>query len=252
MVPNGTKKVATAKVAPKEVKKKRGRKPKNKVVAAPDTMSTMATGPLMDTMIIKIIPKQTELSALPGHSIPMYQSAECLDGPGTACVVGGSGVSEDIAISTSASRICWNCGDSQCNPCSIPYKRHLNVYYMMGSFCTYACGSRYIYDTYEGRDIWERYTLLNMYYNETMGTHGKSVQAAPPKYALQEYGGTLTRTQYRETSETESQYILPPLIPVDYTPYSGGSNIKNGDGAMKLYRLKPVKQNHILDSLNII
>jgi hypothetical protein len=122
----------------------------------------------------------------------------------------------------------------------------------MGSFCSYACGSRYIYDTYEGRDIWERYTLLNMYYNETMGTHGKRVKAALPKHALQEYGGTMTRAQYRETSETESQYILPPLIPVDYTSYSGGSNIKNGDGTMKLYRLKPVKQNHILDSLNII
>jgi hypothetical protein len=218
-----------------------GRKPKNTVVSA------SKCDDIIDNIIIKLTPMKTDTSLLPG---PAFETS-MLPGPVTMSdddLTGGG----DTTIS-SVPQLCWNCNDTQCASIGIPYKRHQGVYYVTGKFCSYECGARYIYDTYENKDIWERYSLLNMYYNDACGTQGECVKMSPPRHALQEYGGTLSREDYRQASKQggHGQYILPPFIPVDYTEYSGGDRVKMGSDTMKLYRLKPVKQNQILESMNI-
>jgi len=218
------------KVKPKQ---KRGRKPKGAVTPMkPFPKKTQ------DTVIIHLSPPETtdELPGLDTHpqiSIISDQSDDILK-------------MEDIS-----SPVCWNCCATKFIPHQIPYKRVNDVYYVTGNFCSYECGARHIYDTYEGRDLWERYTLLNMYYNESMKTTNKHVHMSHSRYRLKELGGDLTREEYHSLHEDDSGFhlVLPPFIPVDHIDYgSSGSHLAN-NGTYKLYRVTPIKKNHILESL---
>jgi hypothetical protein len=223
-------------------KVKRGRKPKGKCAVVPD--SHIETVPISGALIVNVKPPAKVDDAVQGMDDEQDMNMGLISNEGA--------LMEQHELSSSQT-LCWNCGDCHNSSVSVPFKRQLGVYHVFGSFCSFECGARYLYETFENREMWDRYLLLNMYYNESLGTHGKKITMAPPKTTLQDFGGTLSREEYRERLKhnVSSLYIMPPLIPVNHIEYSGESHVRVNKGYMKLYRMKPVKRNHILDSMNI-
>jgi len=157
---------------------------------------------------------------------------------------------ENATIETTVTRVCWNC-HSETHACiGVPVKRQRGVYLTQGSFCSYPCVARYILDTYENKELWKRYNLLAMYYNESMGTVGKQVKPALHKHHLLEYGGTMTREEYSQ-GDSSCAIIFPPIIPIDNSmcDISTTHHMKT-TGDLKLYRKQPLKTNHVLEKMN--
>jgi len=152
---------------------------------------------------------------------------------------------------------CWNCNHSIERNISIPLKRSRKVFYVYGNFCSSECGSRYILDTYKGdKELWEKMSLLNLYYNICNNTKGKTVSTAPPKLRLKNFGGDLTIDEYRETFKKDnlSEIYLPPIIPLKYEAIViENTSLVETKHNYKLYRKTPVNaSNNIYDTMNLI
>jgi len=158
-----------------------------------------------------------------------------------------------------------NCGGTKCWHCSykidsinisIPKKYINGIFYIYGSFCSYQCGARYILDTYKDKNMWEIYSLLNLYYNMTNNTIGHKITPAPDKLLLTDYGGHMDIDEYRKSFNTTDIYNIyqPPIIPIKHK-----SNIVENKQEVdnkhnyKLYRKKPINtNNNIYNTMNLI
>jgi len=139
--------------------KKRGRKPKNKIVTNTDPSFEMDG---IENHLIVNIKQSPKVSH---DNIPGYDQSDIIH--------------ESIESFTSAS-LCWNCSNNLHVSYSIPYQRDKDVFMVMGHFCSYECGARYLYDNFENIQLWNRYTLLNAYVNYTNHTHNIQVKMSPP------------------------------------------------------------------------
>lgn len=214
---------------PEKIKKKRGRKPKN------------------------IISKQTltDTQHVPEHLIILVKPPTLQDkiSPHDSTLSSHQPVSDDQFSSS----VCWNCCASVHDQQGIPLSYVNGVYMMMGTFCSYGCGARYIHDVYDNSELWKRYNLLNMYYNETMNTSGVRVQMTPHKHLLKEFGGYMTHEEYHSSQNTPSNQVMvmPPIIPLENTYLNLETHSNNPSGHLKLYRKNPVKKNKILQKLEV-
>ena len=152
---------------------------------------------------------------------------------------------------------CWNCCHKYDNiTVSIPHQYIKEIFYINGNFCSYECGARYIFDTYNGSEMWDKISLLNYYYNVSVNKRGIKVTPAPSKLALKIFGGKLDIDEYRNTSSSRQYFnvYLPPIIPISHDEYCYEGKIKNNDlnGELRLYRKKPMNnKNNIYDTMNL-
>ena len=150
--------------------------------------------------------------------------------------------------------LCWNCCHSFNNPAtSIPMKYMDNIFYIYGYFCSYNCGARYIFDTFNDKNKWNVYSLLNLYYNILGNTTGKHVNPYPNKLMLNKFGGKMNIDEYRSSSSLYG-FILPPIIPVDHTIKHISDNIsqKENKEMYKLCRKNAINtKNNIYDTMNL-
>ena len=72
-------------------------------------------------------------------------------------------------------KCCWNCSHDININVSIPLKYSNNIFYIYGNFCSYGCAARYIIETYNDKNMWDIYSLLNLYYNISNNNIGKKV-----------------------------------------------------------------------------
>jgi len=210
-----------------EQPKRRGRKPKNNIVYHADPV--FAQGEPQKNLIgnLKVKPSTTE------KDITGYD---------------GQVENENVPHIATPSR-CWNCCSDSSPTISIPYQRDANVYMVMGYFCSYECGARYLYDTYENHQLWEKYCLLNEYVDHIRGGMQGQIRMAPSKYRLKEFGGDMDREDYHQGVTHYDTGRVPIILPTELTFETKDIALQSGKKTLKLYRNKPLVKNNILHTM---
>jgi len=107
---------------------------------------------------------------------------------------------------------CWWCKNSFDSPAiQLPELNFQNKFYCIGHFCSFNCALSYNIDSND--NVWKRTSLLNLLYYKTYNDNQKIV-AAPNWKQLIEFGGNLTIEKFRKDSIiNNSDYTLlhPPL-----------------------------------------
>ena len=219
-------------------KKRRGRRPKNNITVNENPV--FENSQKIDNLIICLKNKQEDKpleNELPGYSKTDYE------------------IEQDNEIKNTE-LVCWNCSHpfhKQLTKC-IPIKYNNGVFYTYGTFCSFECGGRYLFDNYNGSELWEKISILNIFSNITLNKNDKLI-IAPPKLNLQMFGGDLSIDEYRKHSSYLNYDInIPPIIPVHHTNYKYDAKIKNNDNQndLKLYRkISVVNENNIFKTMNI-
>jgi hypothetical protein len=209
------------------VPKKRGRKPKNSIVTGG---STAFETPEIGNLIVNIKGGEGGSIGVPGYD--------------------ETGLIHESVKYVKGSTRCWNCGGEPPDPMSIPYKKIEGVFMVMGSFCSYECGARYLYDTYDNHQLWGHYSILNEYVDEARGCTNTSIEMAPSKYQLKEYGGSMDREEYHQGTTQFSRGRLPISIPSDLVFEVKEVSTHTSKKQLKLYRKKPLIKNNILKNMN--
>jgi len=151
---------------------------------------------------------------------------------------------------------CWNCSYSIDNiHVSIPLKYNEGIFYIYGNFCSYECGGRYILEHYADKNMWDMYSLLDLYYNISSNSIGHKVTPAPNKLLLDVFGGSMSIEDYRSKFNTSNIYDVyqPPIVPIKCSSVllENNSSSENKHN-FKLYRKKPINSsNNIYNTMNL-
>ena len=221
-----------------QVKKKRGRKPKNNIVI---NENPVFDNDAHDNLISCVKCKD---------DIIISDEGKCISG-----IDGISGLDIDDNVSLldatdTCQKKCWNCcHDIESDIISYPIAYLNGAFYTNGNFCSYECSARYIFDNFNHKEVWEKYNLLNLYYN--MNTNqNKSVKVPPNRLRLQMFGGTLSRFEYINTLSTISyDGYMPPIIPVNNLFYDNDPHPVSTDNEYKLFRKNKTHKNNIQGKL---
>jgi hypothetical protein len=221
---------------PAKKPKKRGRKPKNKTIV--NTFANFDINPQDDNLIISLKkPKEgvgTD-NVFPGFEDNTYAEVE-------------------TGESSEPTKCCWNCTYPILSEVSYPLKHMDGIFYIYGSFCSFGCAGRYIFDTYHNRDLWDKYNLLNYYFNEVMGRTNQKVQVYPERLSLTKFGGGMSIEDYRGKATPMGGYVtIPPVFPVNHTFHANEykSRVPEGNTDLKLFRKKAPKKKNILATMDI-
>ena len=111
---------------------------------------------------------------------------------------------------------CWWCTE-QFNtlPCFLPEKYEDNKYHVYGCFCSYNCAAAYNLDI-DDYKVWDRFSLIKKL-SKDMFNNDTEIHVAPPRQALQKFGGILTIEQFRKNfiiHEKEYRHIVPPMVSI--------------------------------------
>ena len=212
----------------KEVKKKRGRKPKN--IINNNKVDINKEKKIDDNLIVRIkLNEEDELiNILPGYSN-----------------------NNNINNYTENKKYnCWNC----CHPVnklvSIPLKYENKKYYIYGDFCSLGCTMRYIVDNYKNKELWEKYELFNLYYRKIYGRDIK-INIPPNRLSLEFFGGNLKIEEYRN-EKYYNEMNNPIIIPVQNQSIKKRNNQNfNNKGDLKLYRKSSKENKTIINNMNI-
>tara|TARA_B100000902_G_C27099073_1_gene807842 strand:- start:210 stop:857 length:648 start_codon:yes stop_codon:yes gene_type:complete len=209
-------------------KKKRGRKPKNKIISNPDPVFDSNS---LDDILITCIKK-------PKNEIIIEEDN-----------VKPNDVSENnfLEYEHKNNNKCWNCSyDIEGEVYSYPVSYYNNVFNVNGNFCCYECAGRYIYENYNDKEFWDKYYLLNFYVNIKLNKNTK-VKIPYSKLRLIDYGGDLTKQEYIDSENITYDCYIPPTVYVNNLYYS--KDIKNTkEGEFKLFR-KNKRKNNFLKNL---
>jgi hypothetical protein len=209
--------------------KKRGRKPKNNIII---NENPVFESPI-DNFVIKLKHQEENIvkDILPGYEV----------------------VSSEI--DTTEVKLCWNCCHESCNKhkYGVPLKYSEGIFYTYGHFCTIECTARYIFDNFKHKELWDKYALLNLFYNITNNTIGEQVYIPPNRLLLQSFGGELTIDDYRYKNNNYDIQI-PPVIPISHSinKHIAKTKIKDNNSKLKLYRKKDITEKQdIFKKMNI-
>lgn len=185
------------KTSDKAPPKKRGRKPKNKIVINENPSFEQSGG--SDNLIANIQLKSNSEKDIDDIKI-------------LACNEGDEYSNSDLNdIETKSDIICWNCCEKSNNFIGYPTKYINGLFHVCGNFCSYECSARYIYDNFYGTEMIDKYNLLNLYYNINHNTI-KKIKIAPSRQCLKKFGGKLTYEEYIKNADVEdilNTYISP-------------------------------------------
>lgn len=214
--------------------KKRGRKPKNKTIT--NKGADFKVNPKNDNLIVTI----------PVHKQVKSQFKD----------MSGYEVSDNFCeCEPIESTCCWNCTYEIAHHISAPISYRDGVFYTYGSFCCFGCVSRYLVDTYQNRELWDKYSLLNLYYNRVKGTQDKVVPIYPSRLRLTKFGGDIDIKDYRHINHGTfpNDIMLDPIFPVNHSIYEYEAKTKGGEKYdYNLQRNTPLKKNKsILGKMNI-
>ena len=110
----------------------------------------------------------------------------------------------------------WCCHKFDTMPISLPVKYQNDTFYMTDFFCSYNCAASYNFDKKDEK-IWERYSLLNLFYKKVNNCEFKQIKLAPPRETLKIFGGHLSIEKYREeliTQDKKFNVFIPPIISI--------------------------------------
>lgn len=109
---------------------------------------------------------------------------------------------------------CWWCKYNFNNPnLSLPEQYFDSTFYCFGNFCSWECMKSYNIDTNDNC-IWKRESLINLMYYYTYGCF-KEIKYAPSWLILEDFGGNLSIELFRKNFEIINiDYLVlhPPLI----------------------------------------
>lgn len=109
---------------------------------------------------------------------------------------------------------CWWCKHNFCTPnLSLPEQYFDNIFYCIGNFCSWECIKAYNIDTNDNC-IWKRESLINLMYYLTYGNFNE-IRTAPSWLTLEDFGGNLSINLFRKNFKTiNNDYLVlhPPLI----------------------------------------
>ena len=158
---------------------------------------------------------------------------------------------------------CWWCKHTFTMPLvQLPENYTNNTFYCIGHFCSYNCAKSYNLDLNDMM-TYKRNTLLNFLYYLTY-KHNKNIISAPHWITLEDFGGILSITKFRENSIFNSkEYLIlhPPIISRQLQIEESYKNNKLNETINKLNRLysdidseykNKSCNNNIEDSIKII
>jgi hypothetical protein len=109
---------------------------------------------------------------------------------------------------------CWWCKNKFLNtPIQLPENYYNETFYCIGNFCSFNCVKSYNLDLNDSLK-WYRESLIHLLYNLTYNEY-KEIAYAPHWLTLEDYGGNLSIEEFRKNSiiNTTNFLILhPPLI----------------------------------------
>ena len=209
-------------------KKKRGRKPKNKIINNPDPVFDNNN---LDDILITCIKKPKDDVVVKDNNIQPNDNSE----------------NNYQEYESKNNKKCWNCSyNIEGEVYSYPISYYNNVFNVNGNFCCYECSARYIYENYNDKEFWDKYYLLNFYVNLKLNKNNK-VKIPYSKLRLIDYGGDLTRQEYIESENITYDCYIPPTVYINNLNYSKSiANTKEGE--FKLFR-KNKRKNNFLKNL---
>tara|TARA_B100001248_G_C27350098_1_gene440883 strand:+ start:552 stop:1199 length:648 start_codon:yes stop_codon:yes gene_type:complete len=209
-------------------KKKRGRKPKNKIISNPDPVFDSNS---LDDILITCIKKPKDDVIVKDNNIKPNDVLE----------------NNFQEYESKNNKKCWNCSyDIEGEVYSYPISYYNNVFNVNGNFCCYECAGRYIYENYNDKEFWDKYYLLNFYVNLKHNKNNK-VKIPYSKLRLIDYGGDLTRQEYIDSENITYDCYIPPTVYINNINYSKSITNKK-EGEFKLFR-KNKRKNNFLKNL---
>ena len=143
---------------------------------------------------------------------------------------------------------CWWCKNNfTTNAIQLPDDYYNNIFFCTGNFCSYNCALAYNIDLNDSLSS-KRSSLLNLLYYKTYSKYNNIV-SAPHWITLDEYGGNLTIKDFRENSinNTKEYLVLhPPIvsrqmqIDESYKQKLFKDNISESDNKYTIKRNKPI------------
>jgi len=215
-------------------KKKRGRKPKNNIVI--NENHKVNNDHKINNLIVCLKEKNMD-DEKNENNIEPYDNND--------------NMMEEINENMNNSSVCWNCCHDYNGQTYHIINDFVNKnYHIFGNFCSYECSCRYLFDNYNGEELWKKYSLLSMYYKDDTN----QIEIAPSRFLLKKFGGKMDIEEYRKkfTSNVNDHKILP-IIPMNISFYMYDNNIKdNVSQELKLYRKNPIEnKNNIFNTMNI-
>lgn len=215
--------------------KKRGRKPKNKIVEKKENKLK-----LTENLIIRLNNNEKEdiTNILP------YSDDEILK-------------KINNESEHKCSKVCWNCcHDFNDLIIGIPLKYINNVFYIYGYFCSLECGSRFALDNLKEHDFHEILSYINLF-NKKVNNSEEKITIPPDKLVLEYFGGNKTIEEYRNNNKVNVyDIIMPPILPINHEIKSYETNNVNINkkSNLKLYRKNPLKNEKktITNSMSLI
>ncbi len=201
--------------------KKRGRKPKNKIIL---NESPVFEDNKIDDILITCIKKKTNSEIKYEEEIDSHNAYD------------------DNYSNFTPSNInkCWNCSyDIEGEIYSYPRNYKNGIFYTSGNFCCYECAGRYIYENYNNSEFWDKYYLLNLYTNIKRNTN-TSIKIPVSKLRLVDYGGDLTKENYIKSSSMDNDVYNPPSVFVNDEFYK--ENINENNNEFRLFRKNKKKK----------
>lgn len=206
-------------------KKKRGRKPKNKIISNPDPIFDSNS---LDNILITCIKKPESDILINENDIKPSDNSE----------------NYFQEYNSSNNKKCWNCSyniDGEIY--SYPINYFNNLFKINGNFCCYQCAARYIYENYNDKEFLDKYYLLNFYVNIKYNKLDK-IKIPYSKLRLIDYGGDLTKQEYIDSENITYDSYIPPTVYVNNVIYNKSTSSSNG-GDFKLSRRNKKNSNFI-------
>jgi hypothetical protein len=160
---------------------------------------------------------------------------------------------------TSDAACFWCCHTFMNRPVVLPIRDTCEYIQVTGNFCSPECATSYLFDMRQDYHTrWEQLSLLYRIYGEAC--NGK-INPAPPRNALQLFGGLLSIQEYRNLIQSHKVRVdihLPPMVsilatmdtkPIDFYDASLTKNVtetvkerlQKAEDVLRLRRTKPLK-----------
>jgi|TARA_B110000208_G_scaffold190560_1_gene254754 hypothetical protein len=150
---------------------------------------------------------------------------------------------------------CWNCCQMlNYSVVSNPIRYTNGIFYTSGNFCSYGCGLRHTLDTSTPTDMWERVSLLHIFYKMNTGETTK-INPTPSKKSLKVFGGELSYEDFHSRTNFSVDTFSPPILPINNIEYTheNKQKLKKENDEYRIYRRNPIKnKNDIYDTMNLV